>query len=437
MTKAMVSGDNARELETMPGETLSILLSDFNLDGNLDLIEANDFEQPDIFSFGDGRGGFRQIKSADKIIPHSTTTSMSVKTADLDNDLLPEIYVSQIAGRADGISEKLKLKPAESYCDDIKHDGDKRACQQNIDVKSWYKLGGRKVAITDAANCATRDAAFEAECKAMMIKDVAIQKNDVSICQYISADKPRARQLCEIHFKPSLQPSEKEYAENIPQIKGWNVLLVNKGDGTYEDQAKKQNLDIGGWSWDVKIADFDLDGLQDVYITNGHWIVSDQIPPNLFYRNTGSRKFVEESEKFGLAEYLIVAAVTSFDMDNDGDLDLIGQAVNGPVMAYRNNAQSGNTIAFALDDHVGNRFGIGGRIVIHHGKDGAKKQMRELQSGGGFLSADAPKLYFGLGDDDAISKLEVFWSTGEKTEIDGPIAAGALYSIQRKPKSAP
>ena len=58
-----------------------------SLDGENVAIEANDFDQPDIFSLGDGKGNFRRIKSTDGIIPVTTTTSMSVKTADLD--LLP------------------------------------------------------------------------------------------------------------------------------------------------------------------------------------------------------------------------------------------------------------------------------------------------------------------------------------------------------------
>ena len=62
------------------------------------------------------------------------------------------------------------------------------------------------------------------------------------------------------------------------------------------------------------------------------------------------------------------------------------------------------------------------------------KQMRELQSGGGFESFAAPKIYFGLGAEKQITKLEIFWPTGEKSEITTPLAAGALYRIVRGEK---
>ena len=58
--------------------------------------------------------------------------------------------------------------------------------------------------------------------------------------------------------------------------------------------------------------------------------------------------------------------------------------VNGPLQAFINNSQSGNAIGFRLRDSVGNHFGIGAKIIIHYGKDEQRRQIREIQSGGGF-----------------------------------------------------
>ena len=428
----VIDGTDARELDALPGETLTMLLSDIDLDGDLDLLEGNDFTLPDIYYFGDGKGGFRRTRYQEGIIPISTYSTMSMKTADLDNDLVPEIYASQIAGRASGISERLKLRPIEEYCSDIGNAQDRANCQANIDIKKWYRLGGRQVPVTEALNCKNGDAKFEAECKAMMIKDVAIQSSNPEICGYIQPSQPVARLLCNIHFRPVSAPSDADMAENIPYSKGDNVLLVRQPDGTYADKAEEAGLGIGGWSWDVKIEDFDLDGLSDIYITNGHWIIGKVVPSNLHYKNFGNMEFREVSNDYGLEEYLILPSVTAFDMDNDGDLDMIGQAVNGPVIAFINNAQNPNRIAFEINDHVGNRFGIGSRIVIHYG-DG-RSQMRELQWGGGFLSFDAAKSYFGLGEHGEVARVEVFWSTGEHSEIPGPFATGALHTITREAK---
>jgi hypothetical protein len=432
----VITGKNAVELDAMPGETLSMLLSDIDLDGDVDLLEANDFEQPDVFYLGDGKGKFSRITNKKGIIPVTATSTMSMKTADLDNDLMPEIYVSQIAGRAEGISKKLKFLPIDLICADISNADDRARCQKNIDDRAWYRFGGRQVPVTEAFRCRNGDAEFEAVCKAMLIKDVAIQRNDPSLCQYIKDDQPRALLMCEAHFRPTIKPGNEDYADNIQQIMGWNVLLTRQQDGTYADVSKAWGLDIGGWSWDIKIVDVDLDERLDVYITNGHWLISNKVPSNLHYRNLGDHNFAEVSGEYGLEEYSILPSLTAVDFENDGDLDFIGQAINGPVIGFVNNAQNPNRIGFRFHDEIGNRFGIGNRIVIRYGNGDARHQMRELQSGGGFLSFDAPKVYFGLGDHDSVASIEIFWSTGEHSLIEGPFEAGAAYTIFRQRESA-
>jgi hypothetical protein len=266
----------------------------------------------------------------------------------------------------------------------------------------------------------------------MLVKDLAIQNDDPSICKVIPADQLRAKQYCEIHFRKIRRPSAQELAESIPQILRRNVLLVAKGDGSYEERAVEQGLDVGGWSWDVKIADVDNDGWQDVYIVNGTWVPNEVSPSNLFFRNTGKRTFKEMSGPFGLEDYLITAAAVAIDLDNDGDLDFLTVPVNGPVMAFVNNSQSGNAIAVELRDHIGNRFGVGGKVEIRYGENGELKQMREIQVGGGFMSFDAPVAHFGLGTHGRVESVTVNWAGGTKTVVQGGLTAGARYRIERK-----
>jgi hypothetical protein len=141
--------------------------------------------------------------------------------------------------------------------------------------------------------------------------------------------------------------------------------------------------------------------------------------------------FSEQSGPFGLEDYLISAAATALDIDYDGDLDIITIPVNGPVQAFINNLQSGNAIGIEFRDHVGNYFGIGARVEISYGENGARRQMREVQSGGGFQSFDAPGVHFGLGDYDKVQAVSIFWADGGTTRIAKPLAAGAFYLIER------
>jgi hypothetical protein len=132
-----------------------------------------------------------------------------------------------------------------------------------------------------------------------------------------------------------------------------------------------------------------------------------------------------------LESFLATTSFSYVDIDNDGDLDIIMLPVWGPVAVYLNDAGGQNAIAFEVRDEIGNHFGIGTKIIIHYGPDGSRKQIRELQAGGGFVSYDAPVAHFGLGDFDAVDHLEVRWSTGESTIVRGDFAAGARYILAR------
>jgi len=282
-----------------------------------------------------------------------------------------------------------------------------------------------------ARRCEQLDVRYRTECKGMLVKDLAIQNRDPSVCKLIPVDQLRAQQLCEIHFRPIRQPTAQEQTDAIPQILRRNVLLVPKGDGTYEERAVEQGLEVGGWSWDVKIIDVDQDGFQDMLIVNGTWVPNEVTPSKIFYRNTGDGKFDEQTVPFGFEDYLITPAATAIDIDGDGDIDFITAPVNGPPIVFINNAQSGNSVIVELDDHVGNRHGIGSKVEL---VSGGLQQTRELQLGGGYMSFDAPFWHFGLGTHDRIERVTVTWVDGSRTVItDLPV--GARYRIERK-KSA-
>ncbi len=423
----VMDGSRFAELPGLPGETLTLLLTDIDLDGALDLLEGNDFELPDYVYMGDGKGGFAPITRAEGKVPHTTNTTMAIRTADLHNDGMPELYFAQIAGRSSGVSNKLKMQHLSRYCDAIERDEDRALCERNMEIKAWYKSGNR-FDPTYAGKCQELTGALQAECKGMLVKDLAIQKSDASLCRLIPEDQAQARALCEIHFRPFLAPTMEVMNTTLPQVMRANVLLTRQG-AAYTDTASAEGLEVGGWSWDVKIADFDNDGWQDVYIVNGTWVPNEVSPSNLFFRNLGDGTFAEASGPYGLEDYLMTAAAAAFDMDGDGDLDIITQPVNGPVALFVNGAQEGNALAVELRDAIGNSHGIGARVYAVM-PDGSE-QMRELQSGGGFMSFDAPVAHFGLGAAQAVEALRVVWPDGEATEVAGPIPAGATYFVRR------
>ncbi len=422
----VLNGDSYVDLPGIPGETLSILFSDIDLDGAADLLVGNDFEVPDYIYMGDGAGGFEALTAQDATVPHTTNTTMAIKTADLHNDGLPELYFAQIAGRSSGVSKTLKMQALTAYCDAITNANARAVCERNMQIKQWYKSGNR-FDPTYAHKCNDLADPLKDECRGMLVKDIAIQKNDPSICGLIPVPQTQARAFCDVHFMPPRTPEQPEIAAAIAQVKRSNVLLTRNGPA-YVDTAEAEGLGVGGWSWDTKIADFDNDGFLDVYIVNGTWVPNEVSPSNLYFSNQGNGTFIEASGPYGLEDYLMTAAATVFDMDHDGDLDIITQPVNGPVVLFRNNAQTGNSIAFELRDPIGNSHGIGARITIRYGDE---IQTREIQSGGGFMSFDAPVAFFGLAGAGQIDSLKIEWADGSQTLLNQGLRAGATYRLQR------
>ena len=171
----------------------------------------------------------------------------------------------------------------------------------------------------------------------------------------------------------------------------------------------------------------DNDEWQDLYLVTGWWL-ENSIYSNIFFHNQGGEHFISAVEEFGLENKLKESSYTYIDIDNDGDLDIITTAMHGVVDVYVNNENKNNLITFELRDEQGNSFGIGTKIYINY--DG-KQQVREIKSGSGYLSFDAPYAHFGLGSHDTIDSIEIVWSTGEATQIDQPFDANNRYIITR------
>ncbi|WP_427450056.1 FG-GAP-like repeat-containing protein [Litorimonas sp. WD9-15] len=426
-----LSGSQFMELDGLPGETLTILFSDIDRDGYQDLLVGNDFELPDFIYKGQGDGSLRKTTRADNIFPHTTNTTMAIKSDDLNNDLMPELYFAQIAGRASGIQERLNMSPIRNYCDGISREADREICTRNMTVKRWYK-SGNSFDPTYAGKCQELASPDREECQAMLVKDLAIQARDAGMCRLIARDQPEARAFCDIHFKPVQDITTEDVMKEIMQIDARNVLLSRETDGTYTDTAIATGLEVGGWSWDTKVGDYNNDEWPDMLIVNGTWVPTEATPANLYFENQGDGTFAEKAIETGVEDYLMTAAATQADLDNDGDLDIVTVPVNGPLQVYLNNTQVGNSIAFEFDDAIGNSYGIGNRITITYGE--GKQQVRELQLGGGFMSFDAAIAHFGLGEHEVVERVTVNWANGGQSVMNGPLSSGNRYTITRRPQ---
>ncbi|PAP75861.1 FG-GAP-like repeat-containing protein [Rubrivirga marina] len=411
-----------RPLPATPGETLSTLLSDLDGDGDLDLFVGNDFNAPDVLYEGDGRGGFRQLLHSEGVVPHSTITTMSLASADLDNDLVPEVFVAQISP-----SQTLSpiLSPADACAD--RPDLQRAACEAAH--RTATTTFDAQVDKNPAMCLELADAVARQGCVATyLVFKRRSARDDASACREVGPRWPLHRRLCAAYDEPVAPVTDAEAAEAIPDKRGLhNVLLRRDGDG-YADIAETVGLDRTAWTWDARFNDFDQDGWLDLFSVAGSPL-SRRSHRNSLFRNLGDGRFEDVTEAVGLGSWLPTFAASRVDLDRDGDLDLVVPTALGPVDVYRNEAR-GHALQIALRDETGqNPFGVGAVVTVR--TPSGRTMMREVQASGGFLSFDEPIAHFGLGAEAEAAEVEVRWPTGRTTRVEN-LAAGARHTIRRE-----
>ncbi|MFT5431848.1 MAG: uncharacterized membrane protein YraQ (UPF0718 family) [Planctomycetota bacterium] len=419
-----------QELDGYLGETLTTLLTDINGDGHLDLFVGNDSDPPDDFCLGDGKGNFRRLTLADKMFPSSTRATMSITSADVDNDLLPELFFANLTGRLGGGFEMINAEReiAAEIVDPVYREYAERILELHENVL-------KAVRTQDISLCAKVDEKFREDCIAVMLFHAGTRwQRDAKLCGLYPENWDDFSYICDVALSKRIRLTAAEREQMIDHPgDGTNALLMQTGDLRFTDNATTKGIGVTGWSWNSKFADVNNDEWQDLFVVNGEFVTGSR-ESNQFYENQGGQKMVDKTAEYGLRSFLAASAYTYLDMDNDGDLDIIAVPVIGPIYTYRNNLKEGNAIAFKLRDHAGNRFGIGSKVTIHYGDGGKRHQMREVQASGGFISFDAPVAHFGLASNTSVERVEVTWSTGGTTVVQGPLDAGATYVIERKAK---
>ena len=214
--------------------------------------------------------------------------------------------------------------------------------------------------------------------------------------------------------------------------------LYRKDGSFFEDVTVRLGLatpSLPFTGFGLGFADFDHDGLLDVFIANGRveryeraYDSADRYAePNQLFRGNEDGRFTETASYLKNTESPMgnSRGAAFGDLDNDGDIDVVVVNIGGPAIVLRNCAGSrGAWVMFRiLNKQGGNAIGANVGVTA-----GGRQQWRSVQTAYSYCASNDPRVHFGLGSATTVEEVLVRWP-GENTERFGPFAVGELHEL--------
>jgi hypothetical protein len=227
---------------------------------------------------------------------------------------------------------------------------------------------------------------------------------------------------------------------------GMHEMHLNRGNGYFSCISTMAGVYVDKFSWAPLVADFDLDGWKDLFVTNGitrdytdkdfNQTLGDShgnggplhirqkiknMPPrghsNSIYRNMQDLTFTSRELEWGIQTPDYSNGAVYADLDMDGDLDIVTNSMNDTVAVWENDASSSRLfwIEVTINGPEQNIQGVGTRVKV---KSGDREQVREYYPNRGLMSSMATPLFFGMGSDRGPYTIEIMWPDGKVSLMD-------------------
>jgi hypothetical protein len=215
----------------------------------------------------------------------------------------------------------------------------------------------------------------------------------------------------------------------------FNQFMVNQGNGKpFLNKAKDLGMGFVSISWGANFADFDHDTDLDLFVANGDLNPND-VPMGDFYFENNDGHFTDQARNAGVNDYGIGRGSVVFDMDNDGDLDILvvnqKPVLTSPVSSvtrlYRNDSAVRNWVKVKLNGVDAELNGLGSRVEVVIGKT---KMIREIDGGSSHLSQNSLMAHFGLGGARVVDSVIVNWLGGNRQVLTNQKINSVLTVIE-------
>ena len=350
--------------------TQTAVWADFNLDGWLDIFIGNESTPESLnncelfMNNADGTFSEKAIKAG--LTSHGFFKG--VATGDLNNDLYPDIYLSNYLG------ENTLYFNAGDDASDVSF----READRNIGTNMPYR--SFSTWIFDYNNDG---------------------HEDIFVSGYSTDDKTAANIMIE-----SIKTGN---IENRP------FLYRNNGDGSFTDVTTESHLFEPVATMGCNFGDLDNDGFLDFYLATGDPELF-SIVPNKMYRNNMGMTFDDVTYTGGFGHIQKGHAVGFGDLDMDGDQDIyavMGGAFEGDIfqnILFENPiGNKNNWVSILLEGHSSNRCGIGAKIILTINEQGSKRKIYHTVGTGASFGGNSILAEIGLGQASIIEKIEIVW----------------------------